>query len=119
MVRQRGFEMSDFLTWVVIAGIVAFFGFKIGPSYYEYYNVVKVMKAMAADPGIANGSKKDIEAAFAGRAQIAGITSVTPADLEVKKDDGKVVISAAYSARVPIAGNLSAVMDFFPSSGSK
>lgn len=119
MVRQRGFELSDFLTWIVIAGVIAFFGFKIGPSYYEYYNVVKVFKAMAADPGVAGGSKKDIEAAFAGRAQISGITSITPADLEVKKEDGKVVISAAYSARVPIAGNLSAVMDFFPSSASR
>mgnify|MGYP006278888813 CR=1 FL=1 len=119
MVRQRGFEMSDFLMWVVIAGIIGFFGFKIGPSYYEYYNVVKVFKAIAADPAVAGGSKKDIEAAFANRAQISGITSVTPADLEVNKDDGRVVISASYSARVPIAGNLSATMDFFPSSASK
>ncbi len=119
MFKQRGFELSDFMIWIVIAGVIAFFGFKIGPSYYEYYNIQKVFKAMAADQGMQSAGKKDVEAAFASRAQIAGITSITPADLEVKNEGGKLQISAAYSARVPIAGNLSAIMDFFPSAAGR
>ena len=50
------------------------------------------------------------------RQTIENITSIGPEDIQITKDGGSLVLSAEYSVKVPLFGNLSACMDFNPSS---
>ena len=116
MRKERGLTLSGFLLWAVLGILVLLLGFKVGPAYVEYYDIQKQLKAIAADPGMRSGNRHDIEGAFARRASVENISSIEPRDLEIAKQGDGVVISAQYTTRVPLFGNVSACIDFNPSS---
>lgn len=116
MRKQKGVSLSGLLFWSVILVFVALLGFKVGPPFAEYFSIKQQFKAIANDPNMRTGTRKDIETSFYNRAVIENIRAITPQELEIAKDVDGVVISAAYSVRVPLFGNVSVCMDFFPSS---
>jgi hypothetical protein len=113
---QRGVTLSGFLVWAVLGIVVLLLGFKVGPAYFEYLSIQKQFQAIANDPAMRAGSRREIEGAFVGRATIENIRSIGPSDLEISKDGDRIVISASYSVRVPLFGNASACLDFHPTS---
>ena len=116
MRKQKGLTLSGFMTFAVIFIIVALLGFKIGPAYWEEVTIKKMFKSMAADPSLASGNKGSVERAFQLRSAVDDITSIGPKDIEVTKSGSGIVLSATYTARAPLFHNISACMDFSPSS---
>ena len=116
MHKQKGVSLMGFIVWAVIVLFVLLLGFKIGPAYVEYVTIKKQFQLIASDPAMAGGGKRDVEGAFVRRATMENIRSIGPADLNIVREGDRVVISAEYSVRVPLFGNLSACMDFSPSS---
>lgn len=117
MRRQKGLTLSGFLMWAVIVVIALLLGFKIGPPYMEYQGIQKLVKNLAEDPGLRVGDyRRAIGGAFSLRAGIDNITSIGANDLVIKKDGEKVTITADYTVRVPLVGNISACIDFSASS---
>lgn len=117
MYKQRGITLTGFLVFAGLAVAALLLGFKIGPAYAEFYSIQKIFRNMASEPSLQAASRGEINTAFNNRATIENIKMVKADDLEVSKDGGKLTISAAYSVRVPLFHNLSACMDFNPSSG--
>ena len=60
--------------------------------------------------------RRAVENAFDRRAVVENITAISPKDLEITKDGDRVILSVEYSVKVPLVGNLSALMDFNASS---
>lgn len=116
MHKQKGVSLLGFIIGAVIVLFVLLLGFKIGPAYMEYVSIKNQFKALANDPGLSAGSKRDVEGAFVTRATMENIRSIGPADLIVTREGDRLIISAEYSVRVPLFGNISACMDFNPSS---
>lgn len=116
MRKQKGLTLTGFMVWAVILVFAALFGFKIGPAYMEYYTIKKQIKIVADELQGTTVQRRAVEQAFDRRADIENITAIGGKDLEVSKDGGNLVISANYSVRVPLVGNLSACMDFSASS---
>ncbi len=116
MKQQRGITLTGFLVFAVLAVMALLLGFKIGPSYAEFYSIQKIFRTMAYESSLQTASRGEINSAFNNRATIEGIKAIKDVDLEVNKDGGRLVISAAYSVRVPLFHNLSVCMDFAPSS---
>jgi len=116
MHRQRGLSVSGFLFWAVIVVFAVLLGFKLAPAYMEYLTIQKQFKAIAGDPAMNSAQRPAIERAFYNRTTIENIQAVTPQDLEITKDGDQLVIRAAYSVRVPLVANISACIDFNPSS---
>jgi uncharacterized protein DUF4845 len=116
MDKQKGLTLSGFILWAVIVVFVVLIGFKLGPSYMEYFAIQKQFKAIAEDPAMKNAPRNTIGGHFNMRSAIENIRSIGPEDLEITRDGDKLVIAASYSVRVPLFGNLSACMDFSPSS---
>jgi hypothetical protein len=114
--RQKGLTLSGFVLWAFLLIVVLLLGFKLAPSYFEYYDIEKQLRAIAEDPASRTGDRHAIEGAFARRATIENIQSVAPSDLDIAKQADGVVISASYTVRVPLFGNVSACLDFNPSS---
>lgn len=112
MNKQKGITLVGML--LVAAGIffVALIAMKMAPAYIEYFSVKKVMSAIANDPALPNMSVKEIRESFDRRASIDDISSIKGADLDISKGDGETVVSAEYSVKTPLVGNVSAWMDF-------
>jgi len=116
MRKQEGVTLSGFIVVSIVGIIFLLFGFKVGPAYFEYYSIQKQLKAIAEEPSGKSGVRREIEAAFAARSVIENIKSISTGDIQIAKEASGVVLSAEYSVKVPIVGNMSACMDFSPSS---
>jgi len=116
MRRQKGVSLSGLLMWAVALIFLALLGFKVAPAYFEYLTVQKEFKEIATDPALSGGQRPAVERAFYNRTTIDNVTSVTPQDLEITKGADGLVISAAYSVRVPLFANVSVCLDFRPTS---
>lgn len=119
MHAQRGLTLSGFILWSVVVLFALLLGFKLFPAYYEYYSIQRTLNILVKDEALRSLTKRDVEAAYARRAVIENLQAVGPGDLSITKVGGNWTIEAQYSVQVPLFGNLSACMDFAPSSEAK
>lgn len=112
MTKARGLSMLGFLFVIVILGFVVLAAFKLLPAYVEYFSIKNALSAMASDPELQNANPQAIRAAFARRVQIDDIKAVEPADIDIEKQDGRVILSTSYSKRVSMIGHFNACLDF-------
>ena len=117
--RQRGVSMTGLLMSVALLGIVAFFVLKLFPDVTDYLAIVKDVKATAQDPASREMGISDIRTAYSKRAEIDNVKGIEPADLDISKENGEVVITFAYSRKIPLFLNASLVLDFEGSSAKK
>jgi hypothetical protein len=112
--KQRGVSFLVVFLIGVILALGAVGAMKIVPAYTEFATIKKTIMAVAASEG-RTGSVSEIRKAFERRSSIDNITAVTPGELEITKDGGEVVISAAYAKKVPLFANVSVCIDFVAS----
>lgn len=108
---QSGITLTGALMGMIVLALAGLFGAKLMPSYLEFYSVKKIFAAME-QAGDTKGTVKEIRSAFERRAVIEGTQSINAQDLEITKEGGETVISATWAAKIPIAGNFSACLDF-------
>jgi hypothetical protein len=53
-----------------------------------------------------------MQQAFARNAEVNNITEIRTKDLVINRDNGQAEISFAYEKRIPLAGNVSLLIDF-------
>ena len=108
--RQRGFSMTTFLVLAVIGVFAAIGGMMVGPSYMEYAKIKKAVAVVAAEGR--TGTVADVRKGFDRRAQVDDINVISGQDLEVTKEGGEVVVSFAYSKKIPLFSNVSLLIEF-------
>ena len=119
MKLQRGFSLNSVVIGGVIFAVMALLAMKVLPDWIEYGKVVKAIKATATDSALKDASVPQVRAAFAKRAEVDEIKSVTTQDLDITKEGSELVISVEYSRKVHLFGNVSLLFDFEGSSAGK
>ena len=107
---QRGLSMIGFLFVAAVIVVVAIVGFRMVPSYVEYYTVQSAVEKSlrdAPDPTAAV-VKKSFEKYIAADY----IDSVTASDLVVVKEGNVVTASVAWQKQLYMVGNVSLLLDF-------
>ena len=112
MHRQRGVTFVGMILIGALIVFVAIIGIRLVPAYIEYATIKGHLRDLARSPDARGGSVREIQQLFNRRAQIDNIKSVAGEDLDVIKDGDQVTISAPYSTRVKLIGNVSACIDF-------
>ncbi len=110
MGRQEGFSFSGFLTAAVFVMIAAVVVFKLIPPYLEYRAIRQDMKEVVDNPDLANASGPEIRDAFAKKALVDGIKSISAEDLKIERNPFGLHVK--YEAKVPLVANLGAYFDF-------
>lgn len=119
MKLQRGLSLNGLMIGGALLAVVALLGMKAVPPWIEYGNIIKAIKGTAGDGSLKEASMAQVRSAYERRASIDNIESITPADLEITKESGDLVISFAYSRKVRLFGNTSLVFDFEGSSAKQ
>lgn len=119
MKSQRGVSLNGLLIGAVIFGLVALLAMKVLPEYLEYGKVVKAVKATAGDGSLKEVSVAQVRTAFQKRMEIDDIKSISAQDVDITKEGGELVISFAYTKKVPLFSNVSLVFDFEGSSSNQ
>ena len=113
---QRGVALSGLLFWSFVFAIVAVLGMKVTPSVMEYSKVLKNCKTVAAQ--VPQGaSVAEVKAAFNKFADIDYL-NFNADQLNITKENGKIVISFDYEKRIPLFYNVSLVIEYKGSTGN-
>ena len=114
--RQRGMGLLALIFWALILVLVFIVVLKLIPVYKENLAIKTTLSDIASDSVIQNKEKWEIRKFFNERAEIDNISSVNGSDLEVEKEDGKIVLGIAYSVKTPLFANISLNISFNESS---
>jgi hypothetical protein len=110
--RQRGLGLVSLIFTGLIVVILLILGMKTVPAFAEYLAVDRAVQRISGEAQTVH----DIRAAFDRYATIDDIKSIHGKDLDVTKDNERVVVSYAYSYSVPLLENVRLVIDFSGSS---
>lgn len=117
MRKQKGLSLIGLLLVSALVIGVAVVGMRVVPSVIEYYTILKHIKSVANSGA---STVTEVRVAYDRQASVDETPSVTGADLEITKEGNQVVIYFEYAKRIPIAGNVSILIDYAgSSSGSK
>ena len=111
MRRERGVGLVQLIITLAILGFVGVMLAKCMSSYLEFFSVKKMFAAME-QTGETKGTVREIRSAYERRNNIEDVKSVRPEDIEITKEGGETVLTASWSARVPLVYNISACLDF-------
>lgn len=98
--RQRGVTLFGLMFWAIVVGFVALIVMKVLPTMNEYFTIQKAINKIAQDGGT---TVPEIRSAFERTKDIEySITSITAKDLNITKENDKVVISFAYDKEIEL-----------------
>lgn len=114
--KQKGISLAGLLVWSVILILTAISGLRIAPTYIEFSTIQKNLTAIVKDTNSQNMDLNQIRLSFNRRAQIDNIKSINGQDIKINKENGRIVLSAEYTTKIPLIANLSLTIDFEPTS---
>jgi hypothetical protein len=111
--KQQGMSFWGLL---VVAAVFIFFVvlfFKLLPPYIEHGKVKTTLENVAHQPNAFNMEKAEIKAAIDRRFSIEDVNDLDLSKiLFVEKKPGSMTIRIAYERRVPLAYNVTALIEF-------
>jgi Domain of unknown function (DUF4845) len=96
---QRGITMFGLLFWAIIIGVTALVGMRVVPTAVEYYTIMKAINKITAEEP---STVPQVRAAFERTKAIDLITSIAGKDLDITKENEKLVISFAYNSEIEL-----------------
>jgi hypothetical protein len=118
-VQQRGITFGGFIFGAILLVFLAITGLKLVPAYMQAGEIKNIFVTIARDPEMQKANPHDIQASFEKRATIDAITVIKASDIDISSDGGRLVLSASYAVKIPLAGNVSLYLEFNPSSAGK
>lgn len=109
---QAGLTILGFLLVAAVVVIFAMVGFRVVPSYIEYFAVKKsledTMRSGGADPNNPLPFRKELER----RLQTSYVENVKSADAILSRNGGQVTAEIAWERRLHMFGNASILLEF-------
>ncbi|MDE2000008.1 MAG: DUF4845 domain-containing protein [Burkholderiales bacterium] len=97
---QAGITLIGLLFWAVLLSSVALVLMKVFPAINEYRTIQTMVDKVAQTGG---STVPEIRASFERMRMVEyGVESITGRDLDITKEDDKIVIRFAYDKEVPL-----------------
>jgi hypothetical protein len=109
--NQRGITLIGLLFWAFLICFFALIGMKVTPAVLEYRTITSMVNKVAKDGG---DTVADIRAAYDSAVQVNyGVEAIkSGTDLDVSKEDEKVVIRFAYDKEIELIDPVYLVIKF-------
>lgn len=118
MRHQRGLSLVGVLLVGVIGAFVLLMAFRTVPAVTEYMAIKRIVGVLAAE-GDNGATPSELRHSFSRRAEVDDVSSIVAADLEITKDGNQTVIEVDYERVVPMAANVSLLIEFHASSKAR
>ncbi|MCO4095115.1 MAG: DUF4845 domain-containing protein [Acidovorax sp.] len=107
---RRGVTLIGLLAWAIVVGFAGYLLVRVVPTVTEFYTIKGVVDRIAASPA---NTVAEIRAAFDKQRQIdATITSLAAKELDITKQNDRVVISFAYEKEIELVGPVSLLIKY-------
>ena len=115
--RQRGMTLFGLMFWAIVIGAVSYVGLRVFPTVNEYLTIKRAIEKVAAS---SPNTVAEVRAAFERQKDIEySISSISGKDLEVTKENEKIVIAFAYNKEIPLYGVVYLLIKYEGRSSSK
>ncbi|MEO8937616.1 MAG: DUF4845 domain-containing protein [Burkholderiaceae bacterium] len=106
--RQRGTSIFGLVIVVLVVGFLVIVAARVVPTFVEYRAIQSaVSKATATHTTVV-----EVQKAFDRSAAIDDITSLASKDLTIEKVDDEIVVTYAYTKKIPLFGPVSLTIDY-------
>jgi hypothetical protein len=96
---QRGLTLFGLLFWAIVVGFLALLGMRVLPTLNEYFTIKRTVNKITSE----GTTVPEIRAAFERQKDIEySITSISGKDLNITKENDKIVVSFAYDKEVEL-----------------
>ncbi len=97
---QRGVSLFGLMMWAIVIGFIGYLAVRVLPTVNEYLTVQRAVDRVAAE---APATVAEVRRAFDRQKDIEySITSISGKDLEITKENDRLVIRFAYNKEIPI-----------------
>jgi hypothetical protein len=108
--RPRGLTLLGLLFWGGLLGFGSIIGMKVLPTVNEYYTIQRSVEKVAREGG---STVPEIRTAFDKQKDVEfSIVSIGAKDLDITKENDKVVVSFAYAKEVELFGPVSLLIRY-------
>ena len=98
--RQRGMSLIGLMAWAIIIGFIGYVAVRVLPTVNEYLTIQRAVDRVAAE---APPTVAEVRKAFDKQKDIEySISSISGKDLEITKENEKLVIRFAYDKEIPL-----------------
>ena len=99
--RQRGITLFGLLFWAIVIGFAALIAMRVLPTLNEYFTIQRAVEKVAKEGGT---TVPEIRAAFEKQKTVEySIQSISGSDLEITKENEKIVVKFAYDKEIELA----------------
>ena len=110
--KQRGITLVSFIIVLIVIGFFVYMGMVLGPSYSEYYGVVKSMKSLAAESDSEKADLTKLQNNLQKYFDVGYVESVQGKNLKLIRNKSQNEINLNYEVRRPFIYNIDFVMKF-------
>lgn len=97
---QRGLSLIGLMAWAIIVGFFGYLAVRVLPTVNEYATIQRAVSKVAAE---SPATVAEVRRAFDKQKDIEySISSISGKDLEVTKENDRLVIRFAYDKEIPI-----------------
>jgi len=114
--KQRGVTFGGMVFGAFLLILVSIFLLKVIPVYMQDEQIKNIFNAIAQNPDLQRATPTEIRNSFEKRASIDGVKTIRGEDIDISSDNGRLILSANYSVKIPLSGNVSLLMEFNPTS---
>lgn len=116
-VRREKVKGITLIGFIIVLGVLGFFGYlamRLVPMYIEYFGVVKAMEQVRNEPGSAQKSVEEIRRSLSMKfdTQYVDDKSVPPAAIQLVRQSNGTSLRIAYEKRVEFLYNIDLVGKF-------
>ena len=109
---QSGMSVIGMLAIGIMVGFFVMCGVRMIPPYMEYLTVKQIVGKVASEKAAEDVTIPDLRRRIANLFNTNQIYALQPRDVKVYRKDGKTYVDASYEVRTPVAGKVSAIMNF-------
>ena len=109
---QSGLSLVGVMLVGSMAAAVVLLGLRLVPVVSEYFGIKRALAAVAGAANPQTATVSELRNAFTKRAIVDDISSITASDLDITKENGRIVMSVDYSRKVPLFTNVSLMIEF-------
>jgi Tfp pilus assembly major pilin PilA len=96
----RGFSLIGLMFWAIVVGFIGYVAVRVLPTVNEYLTIQRAVNRVAAE---SPATVAEVRKAFEKQKDIEyAISSISGKDLEITKENERLVIRFAYDKEIPL-----------------
>lgn len=100
--QQRGISLFGLMFWAIVVAFVGYIAVVVFPTVLEYFTIQRTVNRIVMDSPT---TVAEVRAAFERQKAVEySITSIGSSDLDITKQNDRLVIDFAYEKEIPIVG---------------